>query len=127
MARGSSAFDGIISDASAAWDVPAALIKAIIEKESGFDPNAYRAEPQIGDASRGLMQLLYGTAQALGFAGEPDDLYDPTTNKDRRALRVRRRFSNLSLQRRFQLAEERRRKANRRHDRHTFYQSSLRR
>lgn len=80
MARGSNAFDSIISDASAAWNVPQSLIKAVIERESDFDPSAYKAEPQIGDASRGLMQLLYGTAQALGFAGDPVDLFDPTTN-----------------------------------------------
>lgn len=80
MARGSSAFDSNIALAASAWGVPASLIKAIIERESGFDPNAYKAEPQIGDASRGLMQLLYGTAQALGFQGAPDDLYDPDTN-----------------------------------------------
>lgn len=76
--RGSSAYDSIIAEASAAWNVPAPLIKAVIERESDFDPNAYKAEPQIGDASRGLMQLLYGTAQALGFAGDPSDLFDPT-------------------------------------------------
>jgi soluble lytic murein transglycosylase-like protein len=80
MPRGSTAFDSIIADAANAWDVPQSLIKAIVEKESGFDPNAYRAEPQIGDASRGLMQLLYGTAQSLGFAGDASDLFDPTTN-----------------------------------------------
>lgn len=80
MSRGSPAYDSIISEASQAWDVPFSLIKAIIERESDFDPNAYRAELQISDASRGLMQLLYVTAQALGFTGGADDLYDPTLN-----------------------------------------------
>jgi soluble lytic murein transglycosylase-like protein len=80
MSRGSAVFDSIISEASQAWAVPFSLIKAIIERESDFNPNAYRAEPQIGDASRGLMQLLLGTAQALGFSGAADDLYDPTLN-----------------------------------------------
>ena len=80
MSRGSTAFDSIINTAADAWNVPQPLIKAIVEQESDFDPNAYRAEPQIDDASRGLMQLLYGTAQALGFQGEPNDLFDPTIN-----------------------------------------------
>lgn len=80
MSRGSAVYDSIISEASSAWDVPFSLIKAIIERESSFNPNAYRAEPQINDASRGLMQLLLGTAQALGFSGAADDLYDPTLN-----------------------------------------------
>jgi len=73
-------FDAIIDSASAEYNVPVALIKAIIAQESNFVASAYRAEPQIGDASRGLMQLLYGTATALGFSGQPDDLYDPATN-----------------------------------------------
>jgi len=44
------------------------------------DANAFRAEPRIGDASYGLMQILYGTAQKLGYIGDPDGLYDPATN-----------------------------------------------
>src|SRR5450759_1018041 len=80
MARGSPAFDSIIDESANAWGVPQALIKAVIERESSFDPNAFKSEPQIGDASRGLMQLLYATAQALGFTGDPSELFDPTTN-----------------------------------------------
>lgn len=73
-------FDAIIDSASNEYNVPVALIKAIIGQESEFIATAYRAEPQINDASRGLMQLLLGTAQNLGFTGNPDDLYDPTLN-----------------------------------------------
>lgn len=39
------------------------MIRAIVEIESARDPNAFRAEPHIGDASVGLMQTLLGTAQ----------------------------------------------------------------
>jgi soluble lytic murein transglycosylase-like protein len=74
------AFNAVISDVSARYRVPVALIKAIIGQESQFNPKAYRAEPQINDASRGLMQLLAGTAKALGYSGAADGLYDPTTN-----------------------------------------------
>lgn len=64
-----------------------ALVKAIIGTESGFNPGAYRAEPQINDASRGLMQVLANTARSLGYGGDVGDdathtggLYDPYTN-----------------------------------------------
>ncbi len=60
--------------------VPVSLVLAHIEAESYFDPNAYRAEPQIKDASYGLMQLLFQTAWWLGFRGEKDELYNPQTN-----------------------------------------------
>lgn len=83
-----AAYDAIIGPIATAYASQAglsvgdftALIKATIRQESNFDPNAYRAEPQIGDASRGLMQLLDRTARGLGFGGASDDLYDPHTN-----------------------------------------------
>lgn len=55
-------------------------VLAIIQIESSFQPGAYRAEPQIGDASYGLMQILYGTAVDRGYSGPPEGLYDPETN-----------------------------------------------
>lgn len=58
------------------------LILAVMQAESVFDPRAYRAEPQIGDASRGLMQLLLRTARGLGFTGPADQLYDAAVNAD---------------------------------------------
>lgn len=45
------------------------LIKAIVAAESGFVAGKVRGEPQIGDASIGLMQVLYSTAKRLGFPG----------------------------------------------------------
>ena len=84
MARWSNenAFDQTVATAAARYGVSAIVIKAVIGQESGFDPNAYRAEPQIGDASRGLMQLLLRTATGLGFTGDPTGLYDPEVNVD---------------------------------------------
>lgn len=70
----------LVQNAATGYGVDPALVLGIITAESYFDPNAYRAEPQIGDASRGLMQLLLRTAQALGFNGSPDDLFDPAVN-----------------------------------------------
>jgi soluble lytic murein transglycosylase-like protein len=57
-------------------------IKAVIGVESSYNPRAYRAEPRINDASYGLMQLLYRTAVGLGYAGEPEGLFDPGINID---------------------------------------------
>lgn len=45
------------------------LIKAIVAAESRFDPSAVRGEPQVGDASIGLMQVLMSTARKLGYSG----------------------------------------------------------
>lgn len=54
-----------------------AAVKALIAKESGFNADRVRGEPQIGDASIGLMQVLYSTAKGLGYpgpAGSPQGL-----------------------------------------------------
>lgn len=73
-------YDDIIARYAAMYSVPIAWINAVIAQESSGDPNAYRAEPQIGDASYGLMQVLYKTAKGLGYMGLPNGLYDPDTN-----------------------------------------------
>lgn len=73
-------FDDIISAAAVSFDVDADLLKATIATESGFRPEAFRAEPRINDASRGLMQVLYQTAKWLGYAGDPEGLLDPVTS-----------------------------------------------
>lgn len=59
--------------------VPVALVLAIIEAESGGAGYATRGEPQLGDASIGLMQVLYGTARASGYAGSVGE-WNKTTN-----------------------------------------------
>lgn len=66
--------------AAAGNRVSVPLVRAMIGAESGFNPRAYRAEPHIGDASRGLMQLLYKTAKGIGYTGSAEGLYDPATN-----------------------------------------------
>lgn len=73
-------YNALLSAASAKYRVPVALLKAIIGQESGFSASAYRAEPQIGDASRGLMQILLKTAQSMGYKGTADGLFDAATN-----------------------------------------------
>lgn len=67
-------------------DQAVAAVKAVIAKESAFDPSRVRGEPQLGDASVGLMQVLYSTARGLGYPGpigDPDNLtglFTPGTN-----------------------------------------------
>lgn len=86
-------FDAFFLASGARWNVPVPLLKALTAVESEFSPRAIRQEPQLkpvnipgleqgGDASRGLMQLLYRTAWALGYHGAADGLYDPKTNID---------------------------------------------
>jgi soluble lytic murein transglycosylase-like protein len=72
-----------ITAASQRYQVPEEWIRAVIETESSWNPNAYRYEAKIKDASYGLMQVLGKTAVGLGFTGDIyNDLYDPETNID---------------------------------------------
>lgn len=72
-----------ITEASERYRVPESWIRAVIETESSWNPNAYRYEDKINDASYGLMQILGKTAIGLGFDGDVYyDLYDPAVNID---------------------------------------------
>lgn len=66
-------WDGLISTASARYDVDAALIKAVVLAESGMNPRALSDKGAMG-----LMQLMPRTAEALGVA----DAWDPEQNID---------------------------------------------
>jgi soluble lytic murein transglycosylase-like protein len=63
--------DALVNDNAEAQDVDPALVKAIIANESGFNANA---TSNVG--AQGLMQLMPGTAAALGVS----DAYDPAQN-----------------------------------------------
>lgn len=76
-------FDALILQNADKFNVPVWVIKATIGKESSFNPAAFRAESG-GRASRGLMQILEGTARDLGLRGAAGDdatktggLYEP--------------------------------------------------
>lgn len=73
-------YNELIQKVSNIHNVDYSLIKAIIARESAFNPKAYKYEPHRNDASYGLMQILYQTAKNLGFKGKPEDLYEPYTN-----------------------------------------------
>jgi soluble lytic murein transglycosylase-like protein len=75
-----STYGDEINAAAQQYSVDPNDIAAVIQTESSGDPNAFRAEPKYPPGSYGLMQLLYTTAQSLGYTGTPDGLYDPATN-----------------------------------------------
>jgi soluble lytic murein transglycosylase-like protein len=63
--------DKIVNDAAARHQVDPALVKAVINTESGWNPSALSRKGAMG-----LMQLIPGTAQRFGV-GNP---YDPAQN-----------------------------------------------
>ena len=67
------AYDPAIRRASRQHGVSAALVKAVIAAESGFDPGAVSRR-----GAQGLMQLMPDTARDLGV----DDALDPWQNID---------------------------------------------
>jgi soluble lytic murein transglycosylase len=72
-ARVTRAYDPAIKRASQQHGVSAALVKAVIAAESGFDPFAVSRK-----GAQGLMQLMPDTARELGV----DDALDPWQNID---------------------------------------------
>jgi soluble lytic murein transglycosylase-like protein len=66
-----SDYDPIIEAASKKYGVSVSLIKAVIQAESGFRPGVVSSA-----GAKGLMQLMDGTAKALGVSNS----FDPTQN-----------------------------------------------
>lgn len=64
-------YDNFITLASERYQVPAKLIKAVIQQESNFNPNAISSS-----GAGGLMQLMPRTAEALGI----QHVFDPLQN-----------------------------------------------
>lgn len=68
---GASAYDSMIREIADANGVDFSLVKAVIHAESSFDPKAVSSSGAMG-----LMQLMPGTAKALGVSNP----YDPKEN-----------------------------------------------
>jgi len=66
-----SKFDKLIVEAAKKFDVDAALVSAVIQAESDFNPHEISNK-----GARGLMQLMPATATRYGVT----DSYDPTAN-----------------------------------------------
>ncbi len=73
-------FLNIVQGTATRHNVAATMLLAIIHQESGGNPDAFRLECLVCDASFGLMQLLLGTVRGLGYFGPPRFLFDPATN-----------------------------------------------
>jgi soluble lytic murein transglycosylase-like protein len=54
------------------------MIQSVIELESSWNPNAVNLSDPTG--AYGLGQILFSTAQGLGYTGTPQGLLDPATN-----------------------------------------------
>jgi hypothetical protein len=71
LSRSPAEFDSIISSCASEFRVDKSLVKAVIQAESGYNPNAVSSK-----GAAGLMQLMPGTAQDLKVA----DSFNPTDN-----------------------------------------------
>src|SRR5438128_2630449 len=60
-------YDQLINQAAAKYGIDPALLKGLIQQESGFDPNS-----TSGAGAVGLTQLMPGTAAALGVSNPRD-------------------------------------------------------
>jgi soluble lytic murein transglycosylase-like protein len=73
-------FDTEIANSAQLYNVPETWVRAVIDTESSWNPNAHNASDPTG--AWGLMQILYRTATAMGYTGAPEGLYDPAVNID---------------------------------------------
>src|SRR5476649_1199310 len=66
--------DSLIARHAAANNLPEALLRRIIRRESGGNPRV------ISKGNYGLMQIRLGTARAMGYQGSAAGLLDADTN-----------------------------------------------
>lgn len=85
-------YDQLINEISRRYGLDPGVVYATIQTESSGNPNAYRFEPHLGEASYGLGQLLESTARGLGYKGPAQGLYNPQTNVDLLAKYVKKAY-----------------------------------
>mgnify|MGYP000297667583 CR=1 FL=1 len=68
------AYDGLIAHYAQQYDVPEALVRRVIVRESGYNAAA-RNGPYYG-----LMQISHATARGMGYRGSAAGLLDAETN-----------------------------------------------
>ena len=66
--------DTLISKYAALYEVPEALVRRVVKRESNFLPNAYNR------GHWGLMQIKHATARGMGYLGSAKGLLDAETN-----------------------------------------------
>ena len=69
-----SNLDSLIARHAAANNLPEAMVRRIIKRESGGNPRV------ISKGNYGLMQIRLGTARAMGYGGSAAGLLDADTN-----------------------------------------------
>lgn len=75
-----SPFEAEIGFATGGDPTLTALTRAIIARESAWNPGALRWEPQLNDGSYGLMQVLHATAKMYQPEVTPGELFIPAVN-----------------------------------------------
>jgi len=75
VAPSRSRYDPLIAAVATAYGQDAALLRAIVQVESRFDPNAVSARGAIG-----LMQVMPSTAAQFGLADPQKALFEPESN-----------------------------------------------
>ena len=75
VAASRATYDTLIDAVAHAYGQDAALMRAIVQVESGFDPNAVSPKGAIG-----LMQILPSTADMFGLARPRQSLFEPESN-----------------------------------------------
>lgn len=69
-----SHLDQLVAKHAATHNIPEALVRRVIKRESGGNPRA------ISKGNYGLMQIRLGTARAMGYRGGVAGLLDADTN-----------------------------------------------
>jgi soluble lytic murein transglycosylase-like protein len=68
-------FAGLISSEASSAQLPVEIARAVVQIESGYDPDAIGSVGEVG-----LMQVRPSTAEMMGFRGTPTELAKPEVN-----------------------------------------------